>query len=187
MNVYDFDGTIYDGDSSIDFYLFCIKNKPIVFFRCLPKQLCGAILYFCKLIRKEKFKEFFFSFLKYSDVDNSILERFWNENEPHIKKWYLQQKNKNDVIISASPDFLLRPVCEKLGVSLIATKVDPSSGKIEGMNCHGKIKAERFYHEYPNAKIEKFYTDSKSDLPLAEIAKESFLLKKDTIIHFPFI
>ena len=26
MNVYDFDGTIYNGDSTIDFYLYCIKH-----------------------------------------------------------------------------------------------------------------------------------------------------------------
>lgn len=26
---YDFDGTIYDGDSSIDFYKFCIKKKRV--------------------------------------------------------------------------------------------------------------------------------------------------------------
>lgn len=26
VNVYDFDGTIYDGDSTIDFYKFCLKK-----------------------------------------------------------------------------------------------------------------------------------------------------------------
>ena len=34
--VYDFDGTIYDGDSSIDFFLFCLKkNIKVIFY--LPK------------------------------------------------------------------------------------------------------------------------------------------------------
>ena len=125
--------------------------------------------------------------MKYSHVDHLFLERFWNGKESRIKKWYQQQKNKSDVIISASPDFLLRPVCKKLGVSLIATKVDSSTGKIDGINCYGNIKVERFYHEYPDAKIEEFYTDSKSDLPLAEKAERAFLVKKDTIIMFPFI
>ena len=27
IDVYDFDGTIYDGDSSIDFFLYAIKKK----------------------------------------------------------------------------------------------------------------------------------------------------------------
>ena len=30
MNVYDFDDTIYDGDSSIDFFKFFIKKDPSV-------------------------------------------------------------------------------------------------------------------------------------------------------------
>ena len=25
--VYDFDNTIYDGDSSVDFFLFCLRKK----------------------------------------------------------------------------------------------------------------------------------------------------------------
>ena len=28
MNVYDFDKTIYDGDSSVDFYKFSLKRHP---------------------------------------------------------------------------------------------------------------------------------------------------------------
>ena len=27
LNVFDFDNTIYDGDSSIDFYIFCLKRN----------------------------------------------------------------------------------------------------------------------------------------------------------------
>ena len=26
--VYDFDETIYDGDSTVDFYKYCVKRKP---------------------------------------------------------------------------------------------------------------------------------------------------------------
>ena len=34
MNVYDFDDTIYNGDSSLDFVLFCFKkNKKLFKFR----------------------------------------------------------------------------------------------------------------------------------------------------------
>ena len=44
MDVYDFDGTIYDGDSSIDFYLFCLK-KNIKLLRYIPGQVLYAILY----------------------------------------------------------------------------------------------------------------------------------------------
>ena len=28
MNVYDFDNTLYKGESSYDFFFFCLKRKP---------------------------------------------------------------------------------------------------------------------------------------------------------------
>ena len=76
MNVYDFDGTIYDGDSSIDFYLFCIKRKPSILFRSIIKQLSGAILYAIKRIPKEKKKKKYFSFLKYVTTNDQLLNDF---------------------------------------------------------------------------------------------------------------
>lgn len=44
MNVYDFDNTIYDGDSSIDFYFFVLRKKPSIIF-LLPKQLYYCLKY----------------------------------------------------------------------------------------------------------------------------------------------
>ena len=44
MNVYDFDKTIYDGDSTIDFYFYCLKKHPKIIL-CLPIQLYAAVKY----------------------------------------------------------------------------------------------------------------------------------------------
>lgn len=48
MNVYDFDGTIYNGDSTIDFFLYALKRNPSVL-RYLPKQVWGFVLYGIKV------------------------------------------------------------------------------------------------------------------------------------------
>ena len=48
LNVYDFDKTIYDGDSSIDFYLFCLKRKKSIIL-LLTKQVFAMILYKLKI------------------------------------------------------------------------------------------------------------------------------------------
>ena len=37
IDVYDFDGTIYDGDSTVDFWLYCLRRKPSLL-RFLPHQ-----------------------------------------------------------------------------------------------------------------------------------------------------
>ena len=181
MNVYDFDGTIYDGDSSVDFWLYCIREKPSVFLKCLPRLFCGAVLYGLKLSTKEKWKERFFSFLRYLPADEARINRFWEQHTGKIKKWYLERKQENDVIISASPVFLLGPVSRKLGVSLIATVVDPTSGRFSGLNCSGKEKVRRFREEYPDGMIEEFYTDSRKDLPLASVAGRAYFVRKNEI------
>ena len=49
INVYDFDKTIYDGDSSIDFYKYCLKNNKKVLLQ-LPVQLWALILYILGII-----------------------------------------------------------------------------------------------------------------------------------------
>ena len=70
INSYDFDKTIYDGDSSADFYKYCLKRNKKVLLQ-VPVQLWGTLLYVIKIIDKTKFKEKIFSFLKRIDnIDN---------------------------------------------------------------------------------------------------------------------
>ena len=181
MNVYDFDGTIYDGDSSVDFWLFCIRRNPSVFLRCFPRLLNGAVLYALRRITKERWKERFFSFLNYIPADEMLVSRFWEQRSGRIKPWYLDRKQADDVIISASPAFLLEPVCRRLGVLLIASEVNPSTGRFSGLNCSGNEKVRRFREKYPDGVIEEFYTDSKKDLPLAATARQSYIVRRNSI------
>lgn len=177
MNVYDFDKTIYRGDSTIDFYLFSVARKSEIL-RFLPYQFFSFLLYKLHKIRKTQFKERFFIFLKNIDVEKFVFD-FWLKNKNKIAKWYLEQQKDDDVIISASPDFLLEPICKMLSISnLICTKVDVINGKFISENCYGHEKVVRFKKEFPNAKIEKFYSDSISDLPMAMLAKEAFIVKR---------
>ena len=178
--VFDFDNTIYLGDSSIDIYLYELK-KNILLIRFLPVQFFGMLMYKLKLKPKEYFKEKYFSFLKgVKDIDNDVIE-FWNKNASKIKQEMLAGKN-NIVVISASPEFLLKPICDKVGIDkLIATKVDSKTGKFLSKNCYGKEKVKRLEEEFSEYEIEEFYSDSNSDVHLALIAKSSFLVNKDKI------
>ena len=124
--------------------------------------------------------------MKFVSVNNQLLNEFWSANNKKVKDWYLSQKANNDVVISASPEFLLQPICNKLGVSLIASKVDPSTGQFAGKNCHGQEKIKRFTELYPNETIDEFYTDSKSDYPFAALATKAYMVKKDEITELRF-
>jgi HAD superfamily phosphoserine phosphatase-like hydrolase len=180
-NVYDFDGTIYDGDSTSDFFLYCLRIYPICVCR-VPRILWEFIKYKLRFIDKKKLKESFFSFLNLvPDIDNAVLN-FWKKNNKKIKDFYWNGIHEKDVIISASPEFLLYPICRNLGVGhLIASQVNKETGSFEGENCYGEEKVKRLRNELGECIIETFYTDSKSDFPLASTARKAYLVNKNKI------
>ena len=180
MNVYDFDGTIYDGDSSRDFYLFCLKRYKL--YKTIPNTLWNLALLALHLREKTPAKQGVYSYYKYiPDVDDA-LEQFWKKNAGKLKEWYTKGKMRDDdVIISASPEFQLRPICDKLGVKLLASRVDCHTGGYTGLNCDGKEKVRRFYEAFPGGKIDSFYSDSKKDTPIAHLAGSAFMVSGDKI------
>ncbi len=178
INGYDFDGTIYDGDSSVDFYLFCLKKNKKVLLQ-LPIQIWGVILYILGIIDKTAFKEKVFSFLKRIDNVDDYIKEFWNKKYAKIKSWYFDQKEDTDIIISASPEFLLKPLEKKLNVKIIATKVDKKTGKFLGKNCYGTEKVKRFKEQIKDKTLKAFYSDSMSDKPIMNISEEAYYVKKD--------
>lgn len=182
MNVYDFDNTIYDGDSSVDFYIFCLKRHPSIFV-LFPRQVWGAVLYRLGRITKVRFKEIFFCFLRKLDCVDKEVSLFWDARENRVKKWYYTHKKYDDLVISASPFFLLKCICDRLQIKyLIASPVNCRTGEFEGANCYGEEKVTAFLEMFSGSVIDDFYTDSVSDAPLAALAHRSFLIKKDVII-----
>ena len=186
MNVYDFDDTIYDGDSSKDFLLFMVKRHK----RAFAKRMFGigisTFLYVIRVIDKESWKSSVFSFLKdIEDIDREI-KKFWDEREKKFKAWYLEQQRQDDLIISASPTFIVEEGCHRIGIEhVIATEMDKTSGKIYGKNCKGREKVERFRQCYGDkAEIEAFYSDSQSDVYMAGIAKRAYYIEKDQVLKW---
>lgn len=182
MNVYDFDKTIYAGDSTLDFYFFSLKKSPMLI-RFFPIQIIGFIKYMFGMYSKLQFKEKFYSFLKgIKDVD-SMVELFWNENQDKIKDWYLKSKEESDVIISASPEFLLNTICRRIGIKhLIASEVNKNTGICEGENCYGEEKVLRFKKYFEKGEIKKFYSDSLSDAPISLMASERYIVSGNNIL-----
>ena len=176
MNVYDFDKTIYPRDSTAQFYLWCLRRYPASWVT-LP---CTAWAFFClglKIMPKTRCKQIFYRFLRH--VPSAAPETFWREHIRDVCPWYLAQRREDDLVISASPEFLLRPVAKAVGFALMASPVDQATGLYRGENCHGQEKVRRFQQRYADAPIEGFWSDSRSDDPMARLAKQAFLVKKD--------
>lgn len=184
INVYDFDKTILPYDSTEAFSLFCMRKYPraaVAALSALP-YLAGMPL---KITTKTRTKEAFYSFLTLiPDVDAAVKE-FWDSALPDINRWYLERHRDDDLVISASPEFLLRPVADALHFDLIASRVDKLSGYTLGENCHGTEKLLRFRRERPNTGVAEFYSDSLSDAPLARLAKSAYLVSGEVLTPWP--
>lgn len=179
---YDFDKTIYKGDSSTDFFFYMIFSRPYLLL-FIPYFLIVFALYGMKILKKKKFKECVFFFVPlYSNIDK-IVDKFWAKNANKLMKWYPPQKqDENDVIVSASLLFIIKPVLEMLNIkNYIATNYNVKTGKIYGENCYGEAKVNEFKRVYPKAKLEAFYSDSLSDLPMMKLAKKAYLVSGETV------
>lgn len=184
MNVYDFDKTIYDGDSSIDFYAYNL-SKSWVIALLWPSQLMVGVLYKLKLIDKTLMKQIFYAYFRFIPNIDKRLDGFWKANRSKIKAFYATTKKEDDIIVSASPEFMLEPICRELGVRLIASRVDKRNGVYTGKNCFGEEKVKRFRKLYPDAVIEVFYSDSLSDSPMAKIANEAVFVVGEQLNPWP--
>ncbi len=186
MNVYDFDNTIYDGESTFDFFFFCLRRRPK-----LISFVCPVVYHFARyrlcLVSREQLvvlaDRYLTDLLRVCPDVESFVAPFWEKNGNRIKPYYLKQKKPDDVVLSASFRFLIRPMCEKLGIRhLICSEIDLASGVI-GTLCFRENKPDCFDKVFPGASIDAFYTDSRNDQAMIARAKESYLVKKDRIIR----
>ena len=185
MNVFDFDETIYYGDSTRDFIFWCFRHYPKTLLY-LPLIGYAAVRYYTfRIGTKTEFKEKMYRCLKAIKGVEDV-ERFWQEKLSGIKPFYRRIHRGDDVIVSASPEFLLKPLEDVLHITVIASKVDIRTGKYDGLNCYHAEKVKRFRELYPDGKIESFYSDSYSDEPLALLAQKAYIVDGDTLIDWDY-
>lgn len=184
MNVYDFDNTILRGDSTARFFAWCLRHRPGMW-ADLPGQAVNGLMFVLKLRKKQAFKQRMLAFLaRIGDVDAAVTA-FWKDNACRVKPWYLEKHRADDVVISASPEFLIRPICEALQIAhVMGSPVDPKTGVFSGLNCHGEEKVRRFREVWPDAQIDEFFSDSYSDTPLANLARKAWLVKGDVLTEW---
>ena len=182
MNAYDFDKTIYPGDSATHFWWYVVRRHPAAAasaLRALPplgRALTGRL-------ERGEVKQALYSCLRFLPDPAAEAARFWDEHIGRIYPWYLERRRDDDLIISASPAFLIGEACRRLGVRWMATPMDPADGKLLGTNCRGAEKVRRFHEAFGDASVEEFYSDSLSDRPMMELAERGYLVKKGTVVR----
>ena len=180
MNVYDFDKTIYPGDSATHFWRFCVSRHPAAL-----ASLPGAAVILLRSLGKPgihgALKQQIYGFLRRIPDVESEVNAFWDAHIGDIYPWYIDRKRPDDLVISASPFFLVGEACRRLGIECMATDMDPATGQIRGTNCRREEKVRRYREIYGNIPVEEFYSDSYADRPMMELAESAFLMKNGAV------
>ncbi len=187
MNVYDFDDTIYDGESCLDFFFYYIKKTPYLI-KYIPRALYAVLRYKMGKVTVEQALE------KYAPMVEEYLasvedleadcEDFWEQHMHKIRPFYKDLQQPDDIIVTGSPEVSVKVICERLGIKhYVGSIIDKETGKITRL-CMRSQKIPAFLEAYPDVEIDNFYTDSaKNDKPLIDMAKHAFLVKGNKIIQ----
>ena len=187
MNVYDFDDTIYDGESCLDFFFYYIKKTPYLI-KYLPRALYAVLRYKLGKVTVEQALE------KYAPMVEEYLagiedieadcEDFWDKHIHKIRPFYKDIQREDDIIVTGSPEISVKVICRRLGIQqYVGSLIDPDTGKITRL-CMRSNEIPAFLSAYPDVHIENFYTDSqKNDKSLIDMAEHAFLVKGNRIIQ----
>lgn len=184
MNVYDFDNTIYDGESVLDLFKFYIKKDPKLL-KEVPWVTKAAFRYKSGKMTlddalvdyKDRVEELSKTI---ENIEQNVVD-FWDLNCVKIKPFYLKQRKEDDVIVSACLDIIMVEICKRLGIkNYIASETDMENHKLLSF-CFRENKVKAFKAKYPDAVIENFYTDSMNDKPLIDLAQNAYLVKGNVI------
>jgi HAD superfamily hydrolase (TIGR01490 family) len=181
----DFDGTIYNGDSMLDFAKI-LRGDALVK-KALLKSSLNIVLKKLGLRSSQKAKEQFLGYVfsqqsqqtiqkavhQFTEtVDGLLFEKAQNELE------FLKKENTKIVIVSASCQLWLKPWCDREGFDLISSKLEKTqhgfSGKLVGKNCKGQEKVVRIRQLFSLENYSRIYCygNDSSDLPMIDLATE---------------
>ncbi len=186
MRVFDFDNTIYDGESGFDIFAYFLKKDPKGLAKYAPKFLECFIKYKRQKITVEEVLNDYGLFLKeycgrIPDIYGEF-EKFWDLNQGNIKSFYYDIQDEGDIIVSACPLCLLQIMCDRLGIkNVIGSDLNPITGEIHNI-CYKERKVTAFREKYGDVTIDEFYTDSMSDKPMMDISKNVFLVNGNKIM-----
>lgn len=187
LAVFDFDGTLYKGDSLVDFCKFYYQKKPwrLWFFFI---QLGGFLFWKIGLLSSTRFKSLFIQYLFWdSDVEIKRMSLlFWERtntfNDAVIERLVFYQKEGYTVVIaSASPKLLIENACQKLQVNqVVGTELIPYRNRhIITQNCRGAEKLNQVISSFPEHHLAVVFSDNEDDMELLHQAEKGYWVLGD--------
>lgn len=184
MNVFDFDNTIYNGESFVDLFIMVLGKDPSLL-RYVPTMVSGIVQYKTGTLRLEtaleRYSKPFEDYIATLPDLDALVDEFWDKHMHKIKSFYDDVRSDDDIVLSASPQIVVEEVCRRLGIKrCIGTQFDRETGKL-GRVCFRENKIAAFREAYPDAHIDTLYTDSMHDKPLMDISDSVYFVKGNKI------
>ena len=186
LSVFDFDGTLTRHDSFIPFLRFAFGNRAFsrrIVTMALPTLRCMG-----KKMTRDELKEILITtFL--TGVDEKWLSKnaeifcqvYWSRlMRPAGLMAVANEVNSGAevTLCSASPEMVLRPFADRLGIKVIGTQLEVKegilTGRISGHNCRCSQKIIRLEKEYGPLKIYhlRAWGDTRGDYELLSAAAD---------------
>lgn len=178
MRVLDFDNTIYRGESVLDFYLYSLRYNPAAV-RYVFLVVSYVLRYKLGKMTLEQLEagcaKYAHAYIASFAEPEKMVVSFWDRHMKKIKSWYKPQPD--DVILTASFNVMMDEVCRRLGVQhCICSVINKETLQVEYLNFNRNKKTAFLKQFGAAARIDAFYTDNASDLPMLDISETAFLV-----------
>lgn len=176
--LYDFNGTIYNGNLTKDILFLVLRKYPQFLFI----TIWAKFLYIFKMIDQKKYKNKLYSFTKKMDNMNAFVDCFWSKKENKLNEFWTKKKShKNDIIISNECEFILEYIMKKYNVGkIIGAKYNLETSEFIDDNFNIENKIEEFYELNNKPKI-NLYLNNNSFINISNI-NEIYYIKKGKVI-----
>ncbi|ENX58988.1 MULTISPECIES: HAD-IB family hydrolase [Acinetobacter] len=189
LALFDFDGTLYPRDSFTGFIFFALSKRHIVKrgLKILPWiQAYYLRLYPAHAMRPRLFQSMF------KDISVDVVEQLAHEYAQKLTKkldpdlfqqlQLHQQRGDHIVLVSASIDLYLAPICEVLNIELLCTQTETKDGRLTGRysseDCSCEQKKLRILQSYNLANYQTIYAygNSEEDLEMLSLADHPYMM-----------
>ena len=191
LALFDFDGTLYPKDSFTGFIFYTLSKRHIVKngLKILPWiQAYYLRLYPAHAMRPRLFQTMFEG-ISADVVENLVYEyakQLVKKLDPDLlQQLYLhQQRGDHIVLVSASVDLYLAPICELLNIELICTETEIRNGILTGryssQDCSREQKKLRILQRYNLEDYQYIYAygNSEEDLDMLSLADHPYMMGK---------
>lgn len=187
LALFDFDGTLFAGDSLSDFLFFAFGFKKVFIGAVLlsPFLIAYKIKFCTAVLAKERVFAHFFKNRSVSSLD-SIAEKYFRvRGVKKLRRSGVAKINEHlarghTVAIVSASAFWVRPFAEHFGLIFISTALEVEegryTGRISGKNCKGLEKVNQVKEVFDVSTYQEIYAygDTSGDTEMLALATKKF-------------